>query len=84
MHISPGVLDFRGTECPLSVVFHPSPFVPVVLTTVAATTLMAFMATTRSLAVAASWTSTDSLSLAVLLNAAMDIVQVHDGDRLNV
>ena len=45
--------------------------------------LVSLVATSSSFPVPATGTSANTLSLAVLLNAAMDIVQVHDGDRLN-
>ena len=53
------------------------------LATVAATALVAFVPAAGCLTVTASGTATNPLSLAVLLNAAMDIVEIHDENRFD-
>ena len=60
------------------------PALEVRLATVTTAALVTLMATTSSLTMTTTRTSANSLSLAFLLNAAMDIVQVHDGNRLNL
>ncbi len=53
------------------------------LATVTAAALVTFVAATGSFSMTATRTSTDPLAFAFLLNAAMDIVKVHDETRFN-